>query len=127
MRPFILKGMTDGIHDSTLRLPRENGGISLHDLKLKRISCRMKFIKDYLDNCQETRMAFADYYLSTTARDVLGFDNKKPHASYENTPIFYRNLIYIYENKLFKETILKIDKKKFYDCINVLNEERVKK
>ena len=126
VRPFILKGMTDGIHDSTLRLPRENGGISLHDLKLKRISCRMKFIKDYLDNGQETRMAFADYYLSTTARDVLGFDNNKPHASYENTPIFYRNLINIYKNKLFKETILKIDKKKFYDCINVLNEERVK-
>ena len=126
IRPFILKGMTNGICDSTLRLPRENGGINLHDLNLKRISCRMKFIKDFLDNSQETRMAFTGYYLSASARDVLGFDNRKPHASFQNTPEFYRNLINIYKNKTYKEIILNIDKKKYYEHINVMNAEREK-
>ena len=81
----------NGICDSTLRLPRETGGISLHDLNLKRISCRMKFIRDFLDNSQENRMAFAGYYLSATARDVLGtarhsfaFACKIPHVYLAN-------------------------------------------
>ena len=123
IRPFIHSKAIHGIADATLCLPKEDGGVGLHDLKLKHVACRLRHVKDYLDRSDETRMAFAHFNLSFALRDVIKFDNKIPHCFNLNevTP-FYKNCIKLYNKH--KELVKNTDKKLMYDKLNEVDERR---
>ena len=123
VRPYILQGCMRRIKDATLTLSRENGGVGLHDLELKHVSCRLKYLRDFLDNANEVRMAFAKLHLGVTARHERGlhFDNRAPHS--ENIPSFYKNCIQLF--KTHKNYLENIDKKDYYAKLNEPERKRM--
>ena len=82
----------------------------------------MSHVKDYLDNRDETRMAFAHYYLSFPLRDVVGFDNRVPHCLNHAITPFYKNCIQLFRKH--KDIVNTLEKKHYYDKLNEVSKER---
>ena len=114
IRPFIFKGSTYAIKHEILCLPKELGGVGLHNMKLKHVSFRMKFIKKFLNIYNNPMMSLPNYFFSYQVKNNIIFDNSKPHC-FDTLPPFYVTCKTVFNDHV--HTILNVNPILFYDTI----------